>query len=126
MRLKIKSNAKDLYYAGLRANRSRNVGFTKAENTFGDIIKKIQSTWVEVDTDFIWDDQYNTVSIVGVSKNGIRILDFNNEQEFSIIDTIEGDVRLHRLKCSKCGHYERNPAKYPTTRQTGKCWWCQS
>lgn len=62
-----------------------NVGYTKSHMDFRRMMLAIQGTWVEVDTKYCFEDQFNTVPIEGVSSNGMRIqiesvadIDFEN------------------------------------------------
>jgi hypothetical protein len=72
---------------------------------------------IEVETRFLWDDQFNTAPIEGISESGLRILDFEGEE--SIIEEVIGDVRPFRHKCAICNHYMRIE-----DATMNKCWWC--
>jgi hypothetical protein len=51
---------------------------------------------LEVDTEYLFSDQYNTVPIPGISENGLRLMD---EDITEVID----DARTGKGKCNWCG-----------------------
>jgi hypothetical protein len=64
-------------------------------------LQAIEETWVEVETDHLFRDQFNTVPIPGVSENGLRLM-------VEDIDAIEDDVRQGVVKCLWCGGYDHD------------------
>jgi hypothetical protein len=62
-------------------------------------IRAIEGAWVPVETDHLFEDQFNTTPISGVTKNGMRIL---------LRDVIEirNDVRHGVIKCRWCHGYD--------------------
>lgn len=64
-------------------------------------LKKIENTWVEVETDHLFSDQFNTVPIPGVSEQGLRLM-------IEDVTEIEDDVRIGVVKCSYCFGYDYN------------------
>ena len=62
---------------------------------WADMLEKVQGMWIEVETDYLFLDQYNTVPVPGVSNNGLRLMDRD-------IDGIYGDVRPERVQCLGC------------------------
>jgi len=49
-------------------------GHTQYEMDFHSMMSAIQGKWIEVETDFCFENQFNTAPIEGVSKNGMRIM----------------------------------------------------
>ncbi|TFG97485.1 hypothetical protein E4H12_08505, partial [Candidatus Thorarchaeota archaeon] len=99
MKIKLKPDAMQIWI-----NNQRRFGpWTKVEEKWIEMLKQVQGTTLEVETKYLWDNQFNTAPIPGVSKNGMRILDFKNEK--SIIEEIIDDVRPYRHKCVSCGNY---------------------
>jgi hypothetical protein len=68
---------------------------------FQTILKAVEGTWLDVETDHLFDDQFNTAPIPGVSESGIRLM-------IEDVAAIEGDVRHGLVKCSWCYGYDRN------------------
>jgi len=94
MKIKIKSNAEQLY---------QNTTTAKITNykfwlEWRSVMRSIQGTTIEVETNHLFKDQYNTVPLPGVSENGLRVLDY-------IVDGVIDDDRIGRGKCSWCGHH---------------------
>lgn len=71
-----------------------------------DILRKVENRWLEVDTTHLFDDQFSTFPVPGVSELGLRIM-------LADIDAIEDDVRHGVVKCDWCAGYDRD--------RDGKC-----
>jgi hypothetical protein len=56
---------------------------------FYNMLKKVQDTWLEVEIDYLFSDQFNTAPIPGVSESGMRIM-------AESVEEIEGDIRPGR------------------------------
>ena len=117
MELKIKEDAGTIFLHNHYKNKSPHYCAPATVREFADKITAIQGMTIEVETKHLWDDQFNTAPIEGISENGLRILDFKGEK--SIIEEIINDVRPSRLKCPLCFHYLREDDKEEDT-----CWWC--
>jgi len=65
------------------------------------MLKAIQGQWVEIETDHLFADQFNTVPIPGVSENGMRLM-------VEDVEEIEDDARIGVIKCSYCFGYDHN------------------
>jgi hypothetical protein len=65
------------------------------------MLRAVQGTWLEVETDHLFSDQFNTAPIPGVSELGMRVM-------IEDVAAIEGDVRHGVLKCGWCGGYDRD------------------
>lgn len=59
-------------------------------------LQAVQGMWLEVETEHLFLDQYNTSPITGITELGLRL--FNRD-----IDAIENDVRERMKRCSWCG-----------------------
>jgi len=68
----------------------------KYSDEYGDMLKAIEGKWVEVDLEYLFTSQFNTVAIPGVSQSGMRIYDGD-------VQAIEGDERVGRSRCGYCG-----------------------
>ena len=117
MKLKIKKDAGTIYIRNLYKGMRPDYCAPKEARGFGDKITAIQGMTIEVETRYLWDNQFNTAPIEGVSESGLRILDFEGEE--SIIEEIIDDVRPSRLKCPECFHYLREDDE-----EDEPCWWC--
>jgi len=114
MELKIKKDAGNIYH-----NKGKHPEHCMPAVTreFGDKITAIQGMTIVVETKYLWDNQFNTAPIEGISKNGLRILDLKGE--LSIIEEIIDDIRPYRIKCPECFHYLRED-----DNEEDPCWWC--
>lgn len=88
MKIKIKKDAKAIYIGGR--------GRLPVNLEWAAILEKIAGTTIEVETDFLFKDQFSTVPIPGVSDKGLRIM---NEVVEEVID----DVRPGKARCRWCG-----------------------
>lgn len=61
-----------------------------------DMLEAIAGRVIEVETDYLFKDQFNTVPIEGVSSNGMRIM-------ASSVEEVIDDEREYMLKCAYCG-----------------------
>ncbi len=59
-------------------------------------LKEIEGKLIEVETEFLFEDQFNTVPIPGVSEGGMRIMQ-------NVVEEIIDDERLNKVKCNWCG-----------------------
>lgn len=103
MELKIKEDAGNIFYKNHCKGMNPEYCMPGVTREFADKITAIQGMTIKVETKYLWDDQFNTAPIEGISKNGLRILDFKGEM--SIIEEIIDDVRPSRALCGNCGHY---------------------
>jgi len=91
MLIKIRSNAHDLY-----ADRVNTGNYMRFNDEWYNQLKLISGKTIKVDTKHLFRDQFNTVPIEGVSKNGMRI---GSESVEEVID----DEREWMLRCTYCG-----------------------
>lgn len=68
---------------------------------FYNILKNIQGKWLEVETEHLFSDQFNTAPIQDVSENGVRIM-------MEDVVEIKDDVRDGVVKCRWCYGYDKN------------------
>jgi len=94
MKIRIKQNAKEIYLAGSTYNFS-SYGFGR---DWAAKMDAIAGTELEVETKYLFTDQYNTGPIKGVAKQGLRIMD-------EYVDEVIDDVRIGRGKCNWCGKH---------------------
>lgn len=80
--------------------RIRELAYVYAEsNSFRQWCKDNVGMWVEVDTEYLFNNQYNTCSTVGADGSlhgGWRLLDAH-------IDAVRNDARVGKGKCKYCG-----------------------
>ncbi|MBU0847022.1 hypothetical protein KKH23_07500 [Patescibacteria group bacterium] len=117
MQIKIKPNAGSIFVKNYYKGLSPQAVMLSVTREFADKITAIQGMTIDVETKYLWDDQFNTVPIPGVSESGLRILDFDDET--SIIEEVIDDARTTRQKCPKCRNYLRDLGKPEDT-----CYWC--
>lgn len=117
MKLRIKEDAGSIFLQNHYKGKPPQHCTPATVRDYADKITAIQGITIEIETKYLWDDQFNTAPIEGISKNGLRILDFKSEK--SIIKEVIDDARPGRKKCTICGHYIREDDS-PTTI----CWWC--
>jgi len=72
------------------------------------MLEAIEGQWLEVETEHLFRDQFNTAPIPGISENGMRIM-------IEDISEIEDDIRGDVIKCHWCGGYADGSGK------CGKC-----
>ena len=117
MQLKIKKDAGNIFIQNHHPQIAYGGGLSPEARRFGDMITAVQGMTLKVETKYLWDNQFNTAPIEGISKNGLRILDFKGEK--SIIEEIIDDARLGIAKCGSCGNYLRKGNLIGDP-----CWWC--
>lgn len=57
---------------------------------FAAMLEKVNGQWLEIETDYLFADQFNTAPIEGVSELGLRVMAESVEQ-------IEGDIRPGKI-----------------------------
>lgn len=65
------------------------------------MLEAVQGTWLEVETEHLFRDQFNTAPIPGVSENGMRVM-------IEDVEAIENDVRQGVVKCQWCYGYDHD------------------
>lgn len=108
MRIKIKDNATAIYI--------RDIHRTPINWEWAEMLQKLEGKWLEVETDFLFKDQFNTPPIEGVSESGMRIME-------SMVEVVENDARKEMVKCQYCGKTEKWTRWYyrPESRQGAFC-----
>lgn len=76
---------------------------------FYGILLQIAGTTVEVETEYLFEDQFNTAPIPNVSKGGMRIM-------ASYVEKVIGDERPGKARCQWCGK---------TSTDTSMCSHCE-
>lgn len=61
-------------------------------------LEAIGGQWVDIDTKFLYNDQLNTMPIIGVTNIGLRIYQKD-------IEEIQDDERIGRWRCGYCGSW---------------------
>lgn len=86
MKIRIKDNAKQIYIA-------YSVGYS---DEFARMLEAVQGQVLEVETRFLFRDQYNTAPIPGVTDLGLRIMD-------AWVAEVIDDIRPQKIRCQWCG-----------------------
>jgi len=98
MRVKVHLNASTNYYH--RCYRHARPDCEMLHRLeFAKMLEAVEGQWLEVETEYLFSDQFNTVPIPGVSENGLRLV------VADIVD-IQGDVRQGIDECGWCGHHQ--------------------
>ena len=117
MQLKIKKDAGNIYANNHYSGKGTQYCMPAVTREYADKITAIQGMTIEVETKYLWGDQFNTAPIEGISDCGLRILDFKGE--LSIIEEIIDDARPSRAMCGSCSRYLREDDLVGDP-----CWWC--
>lgn len=89
MQIKIKDNARDLYITSTALHGPVNYAWA-------DTLGKIEGQTLEVETAWLFENQYNTGPRPGVSDKGLRIMD---QSVAEVIDDVRGSMQ----RCDWCG-----------------------
>ena len=100
MRIKLNDNAATHYVRRCYRHAHPQCGQLHRPD-FEAMLKAVEGQWLEVETDHLFSDQFNTAPIPGVSENGLRIM-------VSDIVEIEDDARIGVVKCNWCGGYDHD------------------
>lgn len=100
MKILINDNAASNYIKRCY-NKVSPEAFGLHNENFYQILKKIQGTWVEVETEHLFSDQFNCAPIDGVTELGVRIM-------IEDVVEIENDVREGVVKCQWCFGYDKD------------------
>lgn len=92
MKVKVKDNAKD-YYVSRTAHNHQFVNWEWA-----DVLEKVQGWTLEVETKFLFKDQFNTAPIPGISEQGLRLM-------ASDVSEVIDDIRPGKSICRWCHHW---------------------
>jgi rubrerythrin len=104
MKIKIKKSAPVIYRKGL--NKRPTDGYSKRELEWIDTLKKVSGKTIEVETDYLFNNQFNTAPIKGVSERGLRIME-------NLVEEVIDDERIGKYKCNWCGGYSEKKDKCP-------------
>lgn len=100
MRVLVQKNAAENYFRRCYRHASPQAyGLHRPE--WVETLKAVEGQWLEVETEHLFSDQFNTAPIPGVSELGLRLM-------VEDIAAIEGDVRHGVVKCRWCGGYDRD------------------
>jgi len=103
MKLKLK-NAEDMLKEIQRDNRYQYT-YDKNKVEYQNALTRLADQEVEVETKYLFDDQYNTPPLDGVSENGLRIME-------RYVEAIIDDVRPGMVKCRWCGNNYNDTGSY--------------
>lgn len=91
MKIKIAEDAYLKYIAACVESHRR------IKHEYGEQLVYLEGKWIDVDTRFLFKDQFNTAPIPNVANNGVRI-------PIEYVDEIEDDERINHNRCSYCGY----------------------
>lgn len=107
MKIKIKKDAKAIYIREqtkhLPPSAPGNINWDWAR-----MLEQVQGMTLEVETEYLFKDQFNTGPIPGVSEHGMRIME-------SVVEEVIDDERPGKARCQWCGK---------TSMTTDKCSHC--
>lgn len=108
----IKKDAPEIYEKEkmLKAGNSCILNPSFSESWLGKL-KNISGKTIEVDTEFLFPDQFNTVPIEGVSEKGLRIMS-------NLVEKVVNDQRIGLSKCQWCG--AKNPSSVIVCMKCGR------
>ena len=104
MKIKIKKNASKLYL------NPKYLGYYPFSRSYYNQLKMIDGKIIEVDTKYLFRNQFNTVPIKDVSKFGMRIMDY-------CVDKVINDKRIGMMRCQYCG----KTVKWNIKKKCGHC-----
>lgn len=96
MKIRIKENASKLYWGHINARGSCYCP-TNEERYFGEKLESINGKTVDVETQYLFSDQYNIGPVSPDDKNGLRIM-------AEYVDEVIDDIRDNVGQCPYCGH----------------------
>jgi len=99
MRIKINDKAAFNYVRRCYQHAHPSCGMQLHSPKWEAMLEKVQGQWLTVETDYLFNDQFNTVPIPGVSTLGMRIMQ-------SDVVAIEDDIRGSMLECAWCGFHQ--------------------
>ena len=102
MRIKIRKGASLFYIQRCYRNAHPECGMLHRPE-WADMLKKVEGKWLEVETEYLFKDQFNTAPIPGVSELGMRIM-------IEDVEEIEDDIREGLSRCNFCGKHALNPS----------------
>ena len=114
MYIKIKENASKLYQEEYPLRYKRGEGKIRDPQYNREwylLLKKIEGKIIEVDTQYLFKDQFNTIPIPEISKDGLRIME-------NLVEKVINDQRPNYYRCNWCGH--KTPKTSPECENCGK------
>lgn len=100
MRVKVYQNAAANYHARCYRHAHPACGMLHRPE-WEKMLRAVEGRWLEVETEHLFRDQFNTVPIPGVSDNGMRLM-------IEDVEAIEDDVRDGVIKCRWCFGYDHD------------------
>jgi hypothetical protein len=96
MKVRLHEDASQRYRTSIVSSGGQARGMTQYEREFMAKLEALNGQTVEVETDFLFSDQFNTPPIPGVSENGLRLM---ARDVAEVID----DARPGQARCNWCG-----------------------
>ncbi len=112
MKIKIWKDAATYYHRRCYKGARLNCGMLH-NSKFSKMLESVAGTWLEVETEFLFNDQFNTVPVEGVTEHGLRVM-------LEDVEEIEGDIRQGVVKCHWCGNQTRRENTADICVQCGK------
>ncbi len=88
MKIRIREDARKYYIASSMG--------TFINWDWANTMEQVQGMVLEVETEYLFKNQYNTVPVPGVSDNGLRIMD-------NMVSEVIDDEREGKARCNWCG-----------------------
>jgi hypothetical protein len=100
MKILIAKDASGIYHRACYRHARPDCGMLH-NPTFKKMLEAIEGQWLDVETEHLFDDQFNTGPIPGVSEYGMRIM-------LNCVADIQDDVRVGVVKCGWCYGYDHD------------------
>ena len=90
MRIKMSAKAGSIYCGRCNANRQ------PIRDEYYTMLKAVEGMILDVETEHLFSDQFNTPPIKGVTELGLRVMDY-------LVDEVIDDERTYKMRCRYCG-----------------------
>jgi hypothetical protein len=97
MKIKIKDNASKIYWNDVNKIYRGAAVPPKSIINFGNMLEKINGMTIDVETKYLFKNQFNTVPIQEVSERGMRIME-------EYVEKVIDDERPGKARCNQCGN----------------------
>ncbi len=105
MKIKVRNDAKKYYINTLPRYQPINWKWAGT-------LEQVQGMTLEVETKYLFNDQFNTAPIPGISENGLRLMADN-------VAYVIDDIRPGKSICAYCHHWSKAEQVCPHCEQKG-------
>jgi len=115
MKIRINKEAAAIYVRGCYRHAHPSCGKLHRED-YAEMLRAVQGAELEVETEYLFADQFNTVPIPGVSAHGLRVM-------VNVVDAVIDDLRPGRYFTSWSNkHYVTLAEMTPEEREHAVLW----